>query len=140
MKQDLGLSPLLATLILIAITFAVGLSLYTMTRGWGTKFAGAEVMVSDASIVVTQATTVVTVTLKNIGDVPLENVKARIYGEGGAALELQFGSLAVGQSLSKEAVNPSGITFRPGQSYAGLVTASSAKGSLSRSFTILVSS
>ena len=131
-----GISPLLASVILIAITASAGLALWRVISGRVAGTAGPDVQVLDASITVTPSVTVVSVTVKNTGDVRLENSTVTVYGEGGQALEIPLGTLEVGQTVSRDSVNPP-ASFLAGKEYAAVFRAGSGKGTLSRTFTIL---
>jgi len=131
-----GISPLLASIILIAITASVGLALWRVISGRVGGMTGPDIQVLDASISVTPSTTIVTVTVKNTGDVRLENCTVMVYGEDQLALSIPLGNLEVGQTASQDSVNPP-VTFYAGKEYAAVFRATSVKGMLSRSFTIL---
>jgi flagellin-like protein len=133
--EQKGISPLVATLILLAITVSLGAVVYRVVMSRATSVAGPDIMVTESSIVSTPSVTVVSVTVKNTGDVDLENVEVRVYGEGGGVVRIWLGSLAVGAQSSGENVNPP-VSFRPGNSYAAILRAQSTRGPLEKTFTI----
>ena len=79
-----GISPLVATLILILITIVGGGVIYTVMRDQSTTLSTqGDIKLISASITVSEDNCILAVTVKNTGTVQLSDVKAKVVTEGG---------------------------------------------------------
>ena len=131
-----AVSPLIATIILIAITVAAGLVIYNLFFSTaGTMSAQLNIQVVSVDIVKTSTTTLVSASVKNTGNKPITSCNVTVWGDSGT-VTLSLGAIDVGQTKSQSAVNPSGFSVTVGKSYPVKIDATAADGStLSKSFT-----
>ena len=136
-----GVSPLIATIILMAITVGAGLVIYSLFFGTaGTLSAQLSIQVVSVDIVKTSSHTLVSATIKNIGNKLISSCTVTIYGDSGTAT-LNLGSIDVGQTKSASATDPSGFTVTAGKTYPVKIAASASDGSaLDKSLTVTCTS
>ena len=136
-----GVSPLIATIILMAITVGAGLVIYNLFFGTaGTLSAQLNIQIVSVDIVKTSSHTLVSATIKNTGNKPISSCTVTIYGDSGTAT-LNLGSIDVGQTKSTSATDPSGFTVTAGKTYPVKITASASDGStLDKSLTVTCTS
>jgi hypothetical protein len=136
--DDAGISPLIATLLLVGITIIGGVMVYRvfLTRA-GSLTKTLQVVVLNADIAVSPSTTVVSATVKNVGDVNIDSCVILVYGEG-AIVTLDFGSIAPGETKGKDNIMATG-PFVAGRSYVGRLTATGGVSSLSQTVTFIAS-
>jgi|GEM_PF-6305245 len=139
--DERGISPLLASIIIVAIMASTGFALWRVISGRMRGVAGPDIQVLHASIFIYRDGASVSLTVKNTGDVMLENLSVTIYGENGLTWEHSLGPLEVGGRVSCE----SWVSyvyyprlFLAGRDYTAVFRAYSSKGTLSKAFTILV--
>ncbi|MEM0235624.1 archaellin/type IV pilin N-terminal domain-containing protein [Thermofilum sp.] len=100
MRARRGISPLIATIILIAITVAGGLLIYSMFLStgsiWGAK---GQVAVENVKLVKDSSGSVLfSITLKNTGNKPVQSLTVKLAGQ---KVDWNFtGTLQPGQSTS----------------------------------------
>ena len=113
-----GISPLLATIILVSITVGAGLVIYNLFFSTtGTLSAQLNIQVVSVDIVKTTSKTLVSATIKNTGNKPITECKVTIYGDSGS-VTLNLGSIDVGQTKSTTNDNPGGgFSVTAGKSY-----------------------
>lgn len=135
-----AVSPLLATVILIAITIAAGLVVYNLFFSTaGTISSQLNIQVVSIDIVKTSSTTLVSATIKNSGNKPITSCTVAVYGDSGTA-SLSLGAIEVGQTKSQSAVNPSGFSVTVGKTYPVEIVAQASDGStFSKAFTVTCS-
>ena len=132
-----AVSPLLATIILIAITVAAGLVIYNVFFSTaGTMSAQLNIQVVSVDIVKTSSTTLVSATIKNTGNKPITACTVTVYGDSGTAT-LTLGAIDVGQSKSQSVSNPSGFSVTVGKAYPVTISATASDNSrLDKSLTV----
>ncbi|MBC7218613.1 MAG: hypothetical protein H5T49_00545 [Hadesarchaea archaeon] len=92
-----GISPLIATLILVAATVAGGAIIYQVMRSQSGSFSNtADLQISYADVLVVGTTKNATVTVQNTGTLALSNVAATIYDNAGN----QLGTISIASSLN----------------------------------------
>ncbi len=124
-----GVSPLLATIILIAITVAAGLVIYNLFfSAVGTLSTQLNIQVISLDIIKTSSQTLISVTIKNSGNKPISSCTVTVYGDSGMAT-LNLGSIDVGQTRSGSTVNPSGFSVTAGKTYPVRIRVTAADGS-----------
>lgn len=136
-----GVSPLIATMILIAITIAAGLTVYTFVSGMiGTMSTTLNLNVQSIDLVQAGSNTLLAVTVQNTGNIPLTSCTVSVVGDTGTAT-ITLGAIAPGQSASASVSNPSGFTVTVENAYPVTVTAASAgRGSFTKAFTVTCTS
>jgi len=136
-----GVSPLIATIILMAITVGAGLVIYSLFFGTaGTLSAQLSIQVVSVDIVKTSSHILVSATIKNTGNKLISSCTVTIYGDSGTAT-LNLGSIDVGQTKSASATDPSGFTVTAGKTYPVKIAASASDGSaLDKSLTVTCTS
>jgi flagellin-like protein len=132
-----AVSPLLATIILIAITVAAGLVIYNVFFSTaGTMSQQLNVQPTSVDIVKAGTITLVSATIKNTGNKPITSCNVTVWGDSGTAT-LSLGALDVGQSKSTSTTNPSDFSVTVGKAYPVKVDAAASDGStFSKSFTV----
>ena len=132
-----GVSPLIATIILMAITVGAGLVIYNLFFGTaGTLSAQLNIQIVSVDIVKTSSHTLVSATIKNTGNKPISSCTVTIYGDSGTAT-LNLGSIDVWQTKSTSATDPSGFTVTAEKTYPVKIAASASDGStLDKSLTV----
>lgn len=102
LKEKRGISPLIATLILIAATVAGGAIVYSVMQGQASKFSGgAELEITYADVIVSGNAKLATVTVRNMGSTSLDSVTATITTDtAGVPASISIGSLSPGQAIS----------------------------------------
>lgn len=132
MKARRGISPLIATIILIAITVAGGLLIYSMFMStgsiWGTK---GQVSIENIKLVKDTAGSVTfSITIKNTGNKPVQSLEVKLAGEDvNIALS---GALQPGQSTAYVGAAPqlSQGEYVIGNSYTVTIKATFTDGSV----------
>jgi len=135
-----AVSPLLATIILIAITVAAGLVIYNLFFSTaGTISSQLNIQIISVDIVKTSTTTLVSATIKNTGNKPISSCHVYVYVDGTTTpVDLDLGSIDVGQSRSSSTTTlPTEGSVTVGKSYPVRVVAMAADNSrLEKSLTI----
>jgi flagellin-like protein len=124
-----AVSPLIATIILIAITVVGGLLIYSLFYSTsGILSAKAQVAVEAADLVVdTEGTVKFSIVIKNTGNKPVTELNFTLNGEDEVSITLPSGGLQPGQSVSAS-LDPKG-SYTIGNSYIVLVEAEFSDGS-----------
>lgn len=149
-KTRKGVSPLIATIILIAITVAVGAAIYSyVTSISGVLGTQLNIQVQSIDLIRTpQGTVLVSVTVKNAGNKPITSCVVTLWADNGEVQDISLGTIDPGQSKSATATNPVLKTGSPppaalftiGRTYPVRVSATAADGSrLDRSFSVTCS-
>lgn len=135
-KEMRGISPLIATLILVAATVAGGAIVYSVMQGQASRLGGgANLEITNADIIVAGSARLATVTVRNTGSVNLTSVTATITVDSGSAASIDLGSIAPGTSASGE--NTSG-SWTAGKAYIVKVAGTAADGStVTRSVSVI---
>jgi flagellin-like protein len=105
-KRSRGISPLIATIILIAITVVGGLLVYSIfTSTSNTMSAKALVSVEAADLVMSSDGQQVqfSIVIKNTGNKPIKELKVKLASEDEATVTLPVGGLQPGQSVAYSA-------------------------------------
>ena len=135
-----GISPLLATVILIAITVAAGLTIYTLYFStFSTVTASLDIQVISIDIVKASGTMLVSATIKNTGNKPIDTCTVTIYGDTGTA-ELTINDIDPGEfgSDSKTGSELSGFSVTIGNSYPVKIHVEASDGSkLDKSLSVM---
>jgi flagellin-like protein len=133
-----ALSPLLATIILIAITVAAGLVIYNLFFSTaGTISSQLNIQIISVDIVKTSTTTLVSATIKNTGNKPITSCTVTVYGDSGS-VQLTLGSLDVGGLKSASAANPGGFSVTVGKVYPVTISVTASDNSkLDKSLTVV---
>ena len=141
MRGERGISPMIATIILVAMVFAVGAALWGFVFGW-VGIAGRVLDVSvEPDIVRTPAVTVLSATVRNTGTVPIVSGLVTFYGENGVTENIGVWPLPMepGASAIVNKVNPLGYSVTVGRSYPVVVRVTGAdNSSRTRTVTVLV--
>ena len=142
-KNKKAISPLIATIILIAITIAGGLVVYALfTSTASVASAKAQVQIDSMDLVKTSTGTVFTITVKNTGNKPLATAASSLTVSLGSETGNPFDmtpatALQPGQStsitLSSSAAAPDTLTgtYVIGDSYLVSISATYSDGSTS---------
>jgi len=156
LKAKRGVSPLLATIILIAITVAAGLVIYNLFFSTaGTVSTAVQVEAVSCDLVKTSARTMLSLTLKNTGNKPIVSLKVYIW-DGTPAQKGPWDANVGGSPVSgTNPLNPGayasltatdqsspslGTTFTVGNSYPVRIVAQASDGStFDKSFTVVCS-
>jgi len=144
-----AVSPLLATMILIAITVAAGLVIYNLFFSTaGTISSQLNIQIVSMDLVKTSSTRLFSITIKNSGNKPISSITVTVYLEpsasgsppvawtfSGSSLNLQPGQVwsSSGTTLPTGAKEPV-----VGQSYPVTISVSASDGSkLDKSLTVV---
>jgi len=138
-----SLSPLLATIILIAITFAGGLAFYGFLSGWiGRSALRVEVQIVSVDLVKTEDKTLFIVSVKNTGDKSLTRIDVSGIDDDGKRFSITLPQAEPGETLSDTLILSTDLyRFTVGNSYLVTVTAYSSDGDIfTKTFTVVCSS
>jgi len=140
-KGRRGISPLLATVILIAITVAAGLTIYHMFFSTvGVAGSTLSIQVVSIDLIKTGNTILVSASIKNTGSKPISSLTVTIHGDSGTAT-ITLSNIDPGETASNTVVNPSGFSVTVGKSYPVKITATATDGSmLDKSMSVVCSS
>jgi flagellin-like protein len=130
-KRSRGISPLIATIILIAITVVGGLLVYSIfTSTSNTMSAKALVSVETADLVKSSDGQQVqfSIVVKNTGNKPIQDLKVKLASEDEANVTLPAGGLQPGQSVAYSAPSLSG-SYTVGNTYTVVIKAMFSDGS-----------
>ncbi|MBO3809762.1 MAG: hypothetical protein FGF50_09255 [Candidatus Brockarchaeota archaeon] len=133
-----AVSPLIATIILIAITVAAGLVIYNIFFSTaGVMSAQLSIQVVSVDIIKTSATTLISATVKNAGNKPITACTVTVYVDGGT-VSLTLGSMEPGQTKSASTTTlPSGASVTVGRTYPVKIDATASDGStISKSMSV----
>jgi len=118
-----AVSPLLATIILIAITVAAGLMIYSLFFNTaGTMSSQLNIQIVSIDLVRTSSTGLFSATIKNSGNKPISGITVTVFLDSGNA------------SLSD-----SSITLQPGQVWSNSTTFVAASATVGRSYPVKIS-
>ena len=129
-KRSRGISPLIATIILIAITVVGGLLVYSIfTSTSNTMSAKALVSVETADLVKSSDGQQVqfSIVVKNTGNKPIQDLKVQLASENEATVTLPVGGLQPGQSVAYSA--EVGNEYVVGNTYTVVIKATFSDGS-----------
>ena len=138
-KEIRGISPLIATLILIAATVAGGAVVYTVMRGQASSLSGgADLQIMYADIIVAGNTKLATVTVKNVGAVAFSGITISVTTDtpnspAPLPVSLPSGGLASGMTVTGE--NTTG-SWTANANYVVTVTGTYSGGSVVKSMTV----
>jgi flagellin-like protein len=129
-KRSRAISPLIATIILIAITVVGGLLVYSIfTSTSNTMSAKALVSVETVDLVKdTGGNANFSIVIKNTGNKPINTLKVQLASESEATVTLPGGKLQPGQSVAYSAPSLSG-SYTVGNSYIVVIKATFEDGS-----------
>ncbi len=134
-KNKRGISPLIATIILISITVAVGLTVYALTSSMvGTMSSTLDIQIQSIDIVKAGSNTLVAATIKNSGNIQITTCSVTITGDSGTAT-LTLGSIGPGKAASASLSNPSGLSVTIGNAYPVSISVTATGSSLTKALT-----
>ncbi len=129
-RKRRGISPILATIILIVITVVVGAMLYGFVTGFFSSSATSMNANVETSLVIPSSSNAATwsVTIKNAGTVNIKSINVSLYDTNGnllSQISYPSASLAPGQEatisqIGNTVTSPSGATFTSSSPSAGL--------------------
>jgi len=106
-----ALSPLLATIILIAIVLSAGLVVYAMLSGWmGTYSSMLRIQPTSVDLVVAGNKALLSVSVKNTGNKPLAGIVVTGYDDNGKPFKLAVPPAGPGQASGNTLVIPLGVS------------------------------
>jgi len=130
-----GVSPLIATIILISITIAVGLTVYALVSNMvGTMSTTLDIQIQSIDIVKAGSNTLVAATIKNSGNIQISACTVTITGDSGTAT-LTLGSIGSGKAASASLSNPSGFSVTVGNAYPVSIQVTATGSSLTKALT-----
>ena len=116
-----GISPLVATLVLVIITLVGGWMIFSIFRTQVTSRATtAELQVQSIDLVSVDGESIAATTVKNVGTVALENVRVTIRDDDNNDVVLFVGDLAPGQTGGAD---NSECRWTPGKPYIARIAA-----------------
>ena len=134
-KNRRGISPLIATIILISITIAVGLTVYALTSSMvGIMSSTLDIQIQSIDIVKAGSNTLVAATIKNSGNIQITTCSVTITGDSGTAT-LTLGSISPGKAASASLSNPSGLSVTIGNAYPVSISVTATGSSLTKALT-----
>jgi len=118
-----AVSPLLATIILIAITVAAGLVIYNLFFSTaGTISSQLNIQIVSIDLARTSSTGLFSATIKNSGNKPINGITVTVYLDSGTAL-----------------LSGSGLTLQPGQVWSNSTTFTATSATVGRSYPVTIS-
>ena len=125
-----GISPLLATIILAAITVSAGLVIYNLFFSTvGTLNAQLSIQVVSVDVVKASSHILVSATIKNTGNKPISSCTVTVYGDSDSSITLNLGPIDIGQTKSDSAMDPHGFSVTAGKSYLVTISVEASDGS-----------
>jgi flagellin-like protein len=130
-KHKKAVSPLIATIILIALTIAGGLVVYELfTSTANVASSKAQVSIDSMDLVKTTGSVVFTITVKNSGNKPVaSDLNVTLAAEDPVSMTLPALGLEVGESVSTTMSGLTSATYIVGDSYLVTVSAKYSDGS-----------
>jgi flagellin-like protein len=137
LQSKRGVSPLIATLILISITVAAGVSVYALVSGMiGTMSSILNIQVNSIDVIQAGSNTLLAVTIQNSGNIQINSCTITITGDSGTAT-LNLGAINPGQTASATVSNPSGFGVTIGNAYPVSISVTATGGStLAKALTV----
>jgi len=136
-----AVSPLIATIILIAITVAAGLVIYNVFFSTaGTMSQQLNMQIISVDVVKAGTTTLISATVKNTGNKPISSCHVYVYVDGTTTpVDLNLSTIDVGQSKSNSTTTlPTGGSVTAGKAYPVKVDATAPdESTFSESFTVI---
>ena len=130
-----GVSPLIATIILISITIAAGLTVYALVSNMvGTMSSTLDIQIQSIDIVKAGSNILVAATIKNSGNIQITTCTVAITGDLGTAT-LTLGSISPGKAASASVSNPSGFSLTVGHAYPVSIQVTATGSSLTKALT-----
>ncbi len=130
-----GISPLIATIILISITIAVGLTVYALVSNMvGTMSSTLDIHIQSINVVKAGSNTLVAVTIKNSGNIQITTCAVTVTGDSGTAT-LTLGSIGPGKAASASLSNPAGLSVTVGNAYPVSISVTATGSSLTKALT-----
>jgi flagellin-like protein len=130
-----GVSPLIATIILISITVAVGLTVYGLVSNMvGTMSSTLDIQIQSIDVIKAGSNTLVAATIKNSGNIQISACTVAITGDSGTAT-LTLGSIGPGKAASASLSNPSGFSVTVGNAYPVSIQVTATGSSLTKALT-----
>ena len=127
-KNKLGVSPIIATIVLISITIAAGLSTYALTSGIiSTMSATLSIQVKSINIVQAGSNTLIAAAIENDGNIQINQCTLTVAGDSGAAT-MNLGAINPGQTSSASTSNPTGLTLTIGNAYTVKIEVTASNG------------
>lgn len=125
-----GVSPLFATVVLVALTISAGAIAYILIQNWvASESPMLDVQLVSVKLMKTSGAILVSATARNSGTVQITSCTVTIRGDGGNSTLLELGSIAPGKTASKSVVNPPDFDVTVGHSYVAKVRAEAPDGS-----------
>ncbi|MEM2129821.1 MAG: LamG domain-containing protein [Candidatus Bathyarchaeia archaeon] len=107
-----GLSPLLATLILIAIVVSAGAAIYLSIMNMTSTLSNElSVQLASANLVVSGNSALLTVSVKNVGNTPLAGIVVAGYDDNGKCFKLALPPAEPGQTSGNTLIIPLNVPF-----------------------------
>jgi flagellin-like protein len=130
-----GVSPLIATIILISITVAVGLTVYALVSNMvGTMSSTLDIQIQSIDIVKAGSNILVAATIKNSGNIQITTCAVTVTGDSGTAT-MTLGSIGPGKAASASLSNPSGLSLTVGNAYPVSILVTATGSSLTKAMT-----
>lgn len=131
--RERGISPIVSTLVLLAIALLGGVMVYRTFMATGrTVSTAVQVQVQNASILCTGNNVIISATIKNVGSEAIARATLQIFDGDGDNLDLEFPvgeGLEPGATVSTSCVNPQSdhpeLSFTSGMPYAAILRARS---------------
>jgi flagellin-like protein len=131
-----GVSPLIATIILISITVAVGLTVYAFVSGMvGTMSSTLDIQIQSIDVVKAGSNILVATTIKNSGNIQITTCDVTVTGDSGTAT-LTLGGISPGKAASASLSNPAGLSVTIGNAYPVSISVTATESSLTKALTV----
>jgi flagellin-like protein len=131
-----GVSPLIATIILISITVAVGLTVYAFVSGMvGTMSSTLDIQIQSIDVVKAGSNILVAATIKNSGNIQIATCEVTLTGDSGTAT-LTLGGISPGKAASASLSNPAGLSVTVGNAYPVSISVTATGSSLAKALTV----
>jgi len=105
-----AVSPLLATIVLIAIVVSAGIVVYSMISGWIDVYSSTlSIQPTSVNLVVADDKALLSVSVKNTGNKPLAGMVVTGYDDNGKPFKLALPPAEPGQTSGKTLVIPLGV-------------------------------
>jgi len=135
LRSRRGVSPLIATIILISITVSAGLTVYALFSSMASTISSTlDVQIQSVDIIKAGSNTLIAATIKNSGNLQITTCTVTVTGDSGSAT-LTLGSIDPGKAASASTSNPPDLQLTAGNTYPITVSVTATESSLTKALT-----
>lgn len=135
-KAKQAISPLIATIILISITIALGLTIYTITQNTLTTLTTSlDIQIQSVDLIKAGSNTLFAATIKNTGTTHITTATINLTGETGST-NLTLTNIEPGKTASTTKTNPPTLNVINGNTYPIIIHITANQNTLTKALTV----